>query len=44
VALAAGAVLYLTAPKGASKETATRVHVAPNVGYQSVGLNVGGAW
>jgi serine/threonine-protein kinase len=41
VALAAGgAVLYFTAPK--SKEVA--LHVAPQVGWNSAGVSLGGAW
>ena len=36
VAVAGGALLYFTAPKG--------VRVAPSVGAQSAGVTVGGTW
>jgi hypothetical protein len=41
VAVAGGVVLYLTAPKGRSKESSTALYVAPVVGSERAGLVFG---
>lgn len=44
IALATGAVLYLTAPSKKSSSTAARLRVAPSVGPRGSGILLGGAW
>ena len=44
VALAAGGVLFLTAPKASEARSTGRVRIAPTAGPGSLGLVMGGAW